>query len=73
VQGIPDSSQGSSDDSLYEDAIDVIKRSRKASASLLQRRLKIGYARAARLLDILEENKVIGPSKGAKPRDIYVE
>lgn len=73
VQGIPDSSQGSSDDNLYEEAVDVIKRNRKASASLLQRRLKIGYARAARLLDILEENGVIGPSKGAKPRDIYVE
>lgn len=73
VQGIPDNSQGSDDDSLYVEALDVIKKSRKASASLLQRRLKIGYARAARLLDILEENGVIGPSKGAKPRDIYVE
>lgn len=73
VQGIPDSSQASNDDNLYEEALNVIKRSRKASASLLQRRLKIGYARAARLLDILEENGVIGPSKGAKPRDIYVE
>lgn len=73
VQGIPDSSQALSDDNLYEEALDVVKQSRKASASLLQRRLKIGYARAARLLDILEENGVIGPSKGAKPRDIYFE
>jgi len=51
----------------------IIKENRKASASLLQRRLKVGYARAARLLDILEENGVIGPSNGAKPREIYIE
>ena len=43
----------------------------KASASLLQRRLKVGYARAARLLDILEENGIIGPGEGAKPREVY--
>ena len=42
----------------------------KASASLLQRRLAIGYARAARLLDMLESEGIVGPSKGAKPRDI---
>jgi S-DNA-T family DNA segregation ATPase FtsK/SpoIIIE len=39
---------------------------------LLQRRLRVGYARAARLLDLLEENNVIGPADGAKPRDVYV-
>jgi S-DNA-T family DNA segregation ATPase FtsK/SpoIIIE len=44
----------------------------KASASLLQRRLSIGYARAARILDILEEQGVIGPAEGAKPRDILM-
>ncbi len=43
----------------------------KASASLLQRRLRVGYARAARLLDILEERGIIGPGDGAKPREVY--
>jgi S-DNA-T family DNA segregation ATPase FtsK/SpoIIIE len=58
------------DDELYEDAKEVITAAGKASASLLQRRLRIGYARAARLLDLLEEQGVIGPSNGAKPREI---
>lgn len=66
------SSGGASQDNLYNDAMQVIKETGKASASLLQRRLSIGYARAARILDILEENGAIGPSNGAKPREIYV-
>ena len=60
------------DDELYNDAKEVVLLAGKASASLLQRRLKVGYARAARLLDILEENGIIGPGEGAKPREIYV-
>lgn len=60
------------DDPLYEQARRVVAESRKASASLLQRRLKIGYARAARLLDILEEKGVVGPGDGAKPREVYI-
>lgn len=60
------------DDELYEEAKDVIMQAGKASASLLQRRLRVGYARAARLLDILEENNIIGPADGAKPRDVLV-
>ncbi len=63
---------GMSQDNLYNDALQVIKETGKASASLLQRRLSIGYARAARILDILEENGAIGPANGAKPREIYV-
>ncbi len=59
------------DDSLYEEAKRIVIQSRKGSASFLQRRLKIGYARAARLLDMLEERGVIGPADGAKPRDVY--
>jgi len=58
-------------DSLYEEAVDLIIEMGKASASLLQRRMEIGYARAARILDQMEAKGVIGPSKGAKPRDIF--
>lgn len=63
---------GQDDDALYEEAKRVVIRAKKASASLLQRRLKVGYARAARLLDMLEENGVVGPGQGAKARDVYV-
>ncbi len=62
----------SKEDPLYEEAKRMVISSKKASASLLQRRLSIGYARAARLLDILEERGVVGPAEGAKPRDVYV-
>ena len=48
-------------------------RAGKASASYLQRKLKVGYARAARLLDMLEERQVIGPGEGAKQREVYVK
>lgn len=64
--------EGAGDDDLYEEAADTVMTAGKASASLLQRRLRIGYARAARLLDILEQNGVIGPADGAKPRDILI-
>ena len=58
-------------DELYEAAKKEIMQSKKASASFLQRRLRVGYARAARLLDILEEKGVVGPADGAKPREIF--
>ncbi len=61
------------DDPLYDEARKIVIESKKASASFLQRRLRIGYVRSARLLDILEHRGVIGPSDGAKPRDIYVQ
>ncbi len=60
-------------DELYEEAVEVVRQAKKASASLLQRRLKIGYARAARLLDLMEEKGLIGPGEGAKPREVYLE
>lgn len=60
------------DDPLYEDAKELVIQVGKASASYLQRRLQIGYARAARLLDMLEEQGVIGPPDGAKPRKVLV-
>jgi len=64
---------GAASDDVYENAVVVIKETGKASASLLQRRLSIGYARAARILDILEERGMIGPVDGAKAREIYIK
>lgn len=66
---------GASDDqdSLFDEAKRVVIESGKASASLLQRRLKVGYARAARLLDELEEAGIVGPADGAKPREVFTE
>ena len=64
---------GEGDDDLYDEALDVVIRAKKASASLLQRRLRVGYARAARLLDIMESKGVIGPADGSKPRDILID
>lgn len=58
------------DDELYEEAKHIAREAGKVSASLLQRKLQIGYARAARLLDLMEEEGVIGPAQGAKPREI---
>jgi S-DNA-T family DNA segregation ATPase FtsK/SpoIIIE len=59
-------------DELYEDAKAVIMESPRASTSVLQRRLRIGYGRAARLLDLLEENGVVGPANGAKGREVLI-
>ena len=63
---------GGDEDPLYEEAKKTVIEAKKASASFLQRRLRIGYARAARLLDILEERGLIGPGDGAKPREVYL-
>ncbi len=60
------------DDSLFNEAKEVVIHAQKASTTLLQRRLRIGYARAARIMDILEEKGVIGPGEGAKPREVYI-
>lgn len=65
-------SKGEDADELLQQAKDIIINGGKASASMLQRRLSVGYARAARLLDLLEEAGVIGPANGAKPRDILI-
>lgn len=61
------------EDPLYGEAKRVVIEARKASASLLQRKLRIGYARAARLIDIMEERGVVGPGEGAKPREVYIK
>ena len=61
------------EDPLYEQAQDLVMQAGKASASYLQRRLRVGYSRAARLLDLLEEHGVIGPGEGAKPREVLIK
>lgn len=58
------------EDDLYSEAKQVVEEAGKASTSYLQRKLRVGYARAARLMDILEERGVIGPADGSKPRDV---
>ena len=60
-------------DDLFFEAVKVVQETGKASASLLQRRISVGYARAAKLLDIMEEKGLIGPSRGAKPREVYMD
>ncbi len=64
---------GAFEDELYEEAKGIIVRAKKASASLLQRHLRIGYARAARILDRMEEEELVGPADGAKPREVYIK
>ena len=59
-------------DSLYKDAVDFVVAQQKASTSLLQRRFGIGYNRAAQILDSLEDNGIVGPSNGSKPRDVLI-
>lgn len=61
-----------SDDSMYQDAVRVVVEGGKASASLLQRRLRVGYARAARLIETMEEQGIIGPADGARPREVLI-
>lgn len=74
VQGIEsDVENDEEDDKLYEAAYALVLETGKASTTFLQRRLKLGYARAARMMDILEERGVIGPGVGAKPREILVD
>jgi S-DNA-T family DNA segregation ATPase FtsK/SpoIIIE len=66
------SGDGEVDDEVFEEAVKVVTEAQKASASLLQRRLKVGYARAARLLDLMEEKGLIGAGDGAKPREVFL-
>ena len=62
----------SGDEDLYKDSVKVVVDAGKASASLLQRRLRIGYSRASRMIDVLEERGVIGPADGARPREVLI-
>jgi len=59
------------DDPLFNEVKQIVLETKKASASFLQRRLRIGYSRAARLIDMLEDRGIVGPADGAKPREVY--
>jgi S-DNA-T family DNA segregation ATPase FtsK/SpoIIIE len=61
------------DEQLYKEAIEVLKATKRASTSMLQRKLKIGYNRAARIGEIMEERGVVGPENGSSPREILVD
>ena len=69
---VMDFDSSNSDDDMYNDALRVVVESRKASTSLLQRRLRIGYARAARIIEEMEEQGVIGPADGSRPREVLI-
>lgn len=69
---VPESEPSDSDDDMWEDAVRVVVDNRKASTSLLQRKLRIGYGRASRIMDMMEEQGIISPADGSKPRDVLV-
>lgn len=70
----PSPSKGGGDDELYDQVVDFVVKTQKASASLLQRKFKIGYNKAATMIDELEENGIIGPATGnSKPREVLVQ
>jgi S-DNA-T family DNA segregation ATPase FtsK/SpoIIIE len=69
-EGNPDGGDEDVDDDLYQDAIRVVCDAGRASTSTLQRRLRIGYGRAARLIDLMEKDGIVGPPDGTKPREV---
>jgi DNA segregation ATPase FtsK/SpoIIIE, S-DNA-T family len=68
----PEEKEGEEADALFAEAIDLVVRTGQASISLLQRRFRIGYTRAARLIDDLERRGIVGPFEGSKPREVLV-
>ncbi|MDP3071144.1 MAG: DNA translocase FtsK [Opitutaceae bacterium] len=71
-EGGDDSDLGD-DEELYKQALDVLKSTKRASTSMIQRRLRIGYNRAARIMDLMEEKGIVGPENGSSPREILVD
>lgn len=69
---VPDYGANEADDDMWRDAVRVVIEGKKASTSLLQRRLRVGYARAARLIETMEEQGIVGPADGARPREVLV-
>ncbi|MEM7588518.1 MAG: DNA translocase FtsK, partial [Acidobacteriota bacterium] len=66
-------SGGGADDALFDEAARLVVAERQGSASYLQRRLRVGFSRAARLIDMLEADGILGPAQGSKPREVLVE
>jgi S-DNA-T family DNA segregation ATPase FtsK/SpoIIIE len=58
---------------MYDQAVAVVAESRQASISMLQRRLRVGYNRAARMIEKMEQEGVVGPADGSKPREVYIK
>jgi DNA segregation ATPase FtsK/SpoIIIE, S-DNA-T family len=73
TDGAAPSLDDAEDDALLEQAVAIIRETRRASTSSLQRRLRIGYTRAARIMDILEEKGLVGPPRGSDPREILID
>ena len=73
VPGFNDEKDDSYDDPLYNEIVDFVIRAGKTSASLLQRKYRLGYNRAARMIDLLEERGIVGPPNGCKPREVLVK
>lgn len=69
---VQDEQQAVVDDDLYDQAVQIVAEAQTASASLLQRRLRVGYTRAARLIDMMEANGIVGPYEGSKPREVRI-
>ncbi|MCX7943522.1 MAG: DNA translocase FtsK 4TM domain-containing protein [Deltaproteobacteria bacterium] len=74
VEEVPDISDamGSEDQKLYQEAVNIVKTTRNASISMLQRRLNIGFNRAARLIEQMEKDGIVGPANGSKPRQVLI-
>jgi S-DNA-T family DNA segregation ATPase FtsK/SpoIIIE len=78
-EGDEDGEDGEGDDDLGDDgelfqqAFEVLKSTRRASTSMMQRRLRIGYNRAARIMDVMEQKGIVGPENGSSPREILVD
>ncbi|MED1919466.1 terminase small subunit [Bacillus thuringiensis] len=73
LQELPLPESTSVDDELYDQAVSIVVEAQTASASLLQRRLRIGYTRAARLIDLMEKKGVAGPYEGSEPRKVFLK
>jgi S-DNA-T family DNA segregation ATPase FtsK/SpoIIIE len=73
LSGAPAEEVTEEDEELVEKCLEIIRQEKRASTSLLQRRLRLGYTRAARIVDILEQRGILGPGEGAKPREILVD
>lgn len=73
LSSVPAEEVTEEDEELVEKCLEIIRQEKRASTSLLQRRLRLGYTRAARIVDILEQRGILGPGEGAKPREILVD